>query len=275
MARLVIKGLIFCLKEFIEMNLDLLNKIKQGILSQPFETRPKSNEFCSLYVDGTGNLTFEEADATFHSFRLFSNYEYPNYLFVSGDNDIKEIDKILNKYPYTFIYKIPKLKNSVEYNNWMINVCFKLLPQNIDGILTHQSDGMLIKAGWENYVSQFDYLGAPWREPIKLKTDIFNFPAVTVGNGGFSFRRLNKLIQVLNQIEKYGGQSIIKGIYIDGILKHNHMYVCEDILFVWLGFGFNIFAPVTDEEARAFSIEPIEFCNYSKKENFGFHKIDY
>lgn len=251
-----------------------LKIISDDVLSVPFESKPKSAEFCGVYVDGTSNLTFDEIDPVFHSFRRFSQYEYPNYLFVSLYNNKDEIKRILKKYPYTYVYEIPPLYNPVEYNFWMINSCFRILPDSVDAMITHQSDGFLIKDGWEEYVKDFDYLGAIWKEPVKLKESIFNFPALTIGNGGFSFRRRSKLLDVLKLVERNGGQEIIKGICIDGDLKHNHMYVNEDIFFTYFGFGGGIFRETSEEQANNFSVEPIKLVDYWKRENFGFHKID-
>mgnify|MGYP003394985199 FL=1 len=65
------------------MDLKKLQLIKQDILKEPLEFKKNNDLFCGLYVDGTGKLTFDMADAMFWGFKVFSEYDYPVYIQIS------------------------------------------------------------------------------------------------------------------------------------------------------------------------------------------------
>ena len=56
-----------------------------------------------------------------------------------------------------------------------------------DYVVILQSDGMPVKAGIEQFVGQWDYVGAPWTGHGNWK-DWFVYPRFAVGNGGFCIR---------------------------------------------------------------------------------------
>lgn len=261
------------------MDLEKLKLIKEDVLKEELIPKKQSSDFCGLYVDGTGKLTFELADAPFHAFKAYSQYDYPVYLFVSITNDDKEIKKILQKYPNTKVYSIPALKNPIEYNQWMFNTPWFFLES--PSTITFQEDGFLIQKGWEEFVTKgdYDFIGAIWKSDIRLLSDCFNYPATRFANGGMSYRKVNKMRQIIDIVNKNGGQEkVFKGIEIDGELKHTHWGLAEDIMFTWIGFGAGLLKTITKEECDKFSHEPIEFSLYMDKDNpnrpIAFHKID-
>jgi hypothetical protein len=54
-------------------------------------------------------------------------------------------------------------------------------------VVVLQSDGMPVKAGLEEFVGEWDYVGAPWAGHGNWK-DWFVYPRFAVGNGGFCIR---------------------------------------------------------------------------------------
>ena len=254
------------------MDKNKLLNIYKDVLSIPLEDNPQSELFAGVFVDGLPNFTFEKCDAAFHSFRNTSQYKYPIYLFCYDVNQY-EADKINQKYTDVTIYGTPHLNNSFLYNEWMINKVFRYIDPKHENLITFQEDGFPIKSGWEEYCLNFDYIGAPWRDAVRLKENKFCLPETKIGNGGMSFRKLSKIIEVMDKVEAVGGQDIIEGMYLDGQLRQNNKWIPEDAYFAYFGFGLNIFKPVTVEQAKRFSEEPLE--NYKNEQMpFAFHKID-
>jgi hypothetical protein len=263
------------------MNNDLLNNIKSDILKLNIPSRLKSNDFCGIIVEGRNNAPFEDIDAAIHSFRAFSEYNYPVFLFVSRFIDFEVINKLNNKYDNIFIHYINPLKNSFEYNQWMFNNCFRFIPSKFEKCLTIQNDGFLIKSGWEQFVSdkKFSFLGACWRSENEALSNFAKLKAIKIGNGGFSYRFIPDLLKCLDIIDEYGGQhNFFRGQLIDGKLMQNNSWLAEDLMFCSIGFSYDIFNPVTIEDCNKFSLEPITFDLYkdinNPKRPFGFHKID-
>lgn len=264
-------------------NYELHKKICDDILSYPLEQKEYSEEWCGLYVDGTSKLTFEQANPAFHSFRLYGKKKYPIILFVSLFNDKTELDKILSKYDNVIVWSIKPLESPEEYNEWMFNICFKLIWEKFEKIYTFQEDGFLIKEGFEDFFDEgkFDYIGAPWNVDHELISPYINCPKLRVGNGGCSLRLRSKMLECIKLIQvTYSGQhQVFKGIKIGGEIKQNNSWLAEDILFCTTGFGNNIFKPVAYNEARKFSHEPIDSKLYFDKENLerplAWHKCDF
>jgi len=258
-----------------------LEIIKKDILTAPIGLKRSSSDICGLYVDGTGKLTFDIADAPFHAFKAYSQYDYTVYLFIAGNNNKEEIKKIFDKYPNTRVYNIPPLTNALYYNEWMYNYPWFVIDPKHMGVLTFQEDGMLIKPGWEEYVikGDYDYIGAPWKSEIQALAVEYLKPT-WVGNGGLSYRKIDSLKKCLEYVNNRGGQhKFFKGIKINGVTQHNSSWLAEDILFASVGFTYNFFKDVNIEEAARFSLEPIEFSLYMDKDNplrpLGFHKCDF
>lgn len=263
------------------MDFELLNKIKQDILNEPLIEKAYSEDFCGVFVDGTSKLKFENVDFSFHSFRIYSQYAYPIFLFISYSNSEDEICKLIEKYKHLNIILIPPLKTSFEYNYWMFNSCFQLVPSKFSKVYTFQEDGCLIKSGWEDFVTKGDYdmIGAPWKKDIQVLTKKGYLGPLRLCNGGVSYRKREKMIECSNLVQKEGGQlDFFCGICIDGQIRQNNGWLAEDAMFSSIGWGYDIFKPVGLLEAMEFSLEPITFSLYNSKADplrpFNFHKID-
>lgn len=264
------------------MDIKKLQLIKEDILKYPLPSLKYDNSFCGLYVDGTGKLTFEAANASIHAFKVLSQYDYSLYLFVAAQNDRNEIDKILKKYPNTKVYSIPPLKTSFIYNEWMMNYPWFLIDPKHPRVFTFQEDGGLISKGWEDYFikGDWDYIGSPWRADIEVLTHkCYTLKTLRVANGGVSCRKIKSMIKAVQFLNKEGGQhKFFKGIKINGELKQENSWLAEDSMLCSIGFTFDIFKPLKEEDARRFGHEPIELSMYMDKNNIDrpyiFHKID-
>lgn len=262
------------------MDKQLLKQIGEDVLNEPLEIKGVNDDICGIYVDGTGKLTFEAADPAFHAFRVFSQWLYPIYLFVSEENDINEIKKLEKKYYDVRVRYIKPLRTSFEYNEWMFNIPWYLIG-NHRYVFTFQDDGYCIKPGWEWYClnNEFDFIGAPWRSFNQVITSFESLPPVKIGNGGCSWRNLNKTKQVIDFVNSWGGQhKFFKSLLIDNQIAQTNSWLCEDIMFTAPGFHYKFFKPVSIEQAAQFSLEPITMKLFLDKDNpnrpYCFHKID-
>ncbi len=261
------------------MDIDKMKQIAAGTLSVPYEPKSKSNDWAGIYVFGDDKpFILSEHIHAIHSFFVFSKYDYPLYFFINQYRT-EGIKDLIGKYNNNIKFiPIPPLLTSFEYNYFMINKAWYLLPEH-QYCVTMQFDGWILKSGFEKAFEDGDYdmAGASWKEPIKIKESVFNFPATRMCNGGFSFRRPFKMLDVLYQIDQEGGQTnVVKGLLIDGKERHSGPYVCEDIFFNYFGQGLGILNVPTVEDANKFSLEPIPFKTYRDKErcSYGFHRCD-
>lgn len=263
------------------MDYEKLKLIKEDILKEPLILKSDSNEFCGLYVDGTGELTFELADASFHAFKVYSEYNYPVYLFISLENDKDEIEKIVKKYSDTKVYSVAPLKTALLYNEWFFNCPWFYIDPKYERVCTFQVDGAVISKGWESYFvnGDWDFIGASWRSDIKALAYNHELKTLKVANGGMSCRKIKSMIKVVQFVNKYGGQhKFFKGVQIDGIVKQDNSWLAEDLMACSVGFTFDLFKPLTEEESKKFGHEPIELSLYMNKSSplrpMSFHKID-
>lgn len=261
------------------MDLQKLSLIKQEILRTPLEEKRRNDEFCGLFVDGRA-ISFEQIDAPLHSFRAFSQYNYPVFVFIHMSTPQEVIDKIYEKYTNIHILPIPYLNGLEKYSEWMFNQCFYLFPEHYEKILTFQDDGFLLKEGWENFVStgNYDFIGAVWHSDIQVLCNVNTLPLRTC-NGGFSFRNLVPLRKVINFVNENGGQhSFFKGLKINGEIRQRNSWLAEDAMFSSIGFSLGFFKSVTEDECNRFAKEPITFSEFKDYNNsnrpFAFHKID-
>lgn len=257
------------------MDLEKLNYIRRKTLEVDASTKPKSDEFAGVYLHSGSPFRYREHIAAFHSFRAFSQYNYPIYFLISPEDITEDVNCLISKDKNIIVVDIPRLNSVYEFNMFSIYGLLHFINPKHNNLLYFQYDGHPVKSGWENYVINYDWLGAPWKEPIQVIENKFGFGPVQVGNGGANFRKRDKCLQVLELLEKNGGQDkIVKGMQIIGKHGTEGPYLAEDIFFSWFGFGAGIFKPTSIEEARKFSIEPITLEQFNNKDSFLFHKID-
>ena len=251
----------------------LLNKIKEEVLSIPLEPKSKNNDFTGVYLHSNSPFKLEDHLGPIHSFNVFSKYEYPIEFFISPESINKDFEVLLEKYPNITPTLIPKLESIIDFNYFSIYE----LPHRIRGenLLYFQEDSSFIKHGFEKLCHDYDWIGAPWAERLKVDENVFNFDWVQVGNGGICFRRRSKCLEVLKLVEKYGGQDkIVKGLIIEGKHRTYNSFLAEDAFFCYFGFGSGIFKSISTEIAKQFSLEPITYKQFKEKRSFAFHRVD-
>jgi len=133
-----------------------------------------------------------------------------------------------------------------------------------DYVLVIQNDGFPLRAGLEEFVGRYDYVGAPFVRKTKINRLVGLWPRFAVGNGGFSLRS-RKICELASYywIKRYKW------------MPHDWRFVREDVFFcVLLPFlepnyrAAVRFAPC--EEAKRFSYD----CLYNEDVQslpFGFH----
>lgn len=257
------------------MNLELLAKIKQSFLDTPLVRKPRSDEFAGVYLHSNSPFAKEKHEGPIRSFRLFTQYEYPLYIFISLDALTEDFNYIVNNYGDIRIEIIPTLKNIYEFNEFSINNLLYYIDPKHNNLLYFQEDSGFIKEGVEELCQGYSWLGAPWKEKIRVIEDKFNFDWIQVGNGGHNFRKRDKCLKVLDFVKKHGGQTeIVQGLQIEGKHRTYSPFLAEDAFFCHFGFGAEIFEPVSLEHARKFSLEPITYKQFLNKESVGYHRID-
>lgn len=107
-------------------------------------------------------------------------------------------------------------ENNKSYNKLMLNVLFYKRFSPYDYILIAQTDAMII--GDEHVLeemmeAEYDYTGAPWFEPLysyplsikdKIKKLVISHPEqCLVGNGGFSLRKIESCIRLIEANSLY------------------------------------------------------------------------
>ncbi|MEP7320961.1 MAG: DUF5672 family protein [Saprospiraceae bacterium] len=102
-------------------------------------------------------------------------------------------DKYLEGLPLTKKIEIPDDFGLQEYNQLITSTQFwRSMPEHV---LIFQTDSFMLRSGINSYL-KYDYIGAPWS---KHNRDLFSIP-LNIGNGGFSLRNRDKMIQILEKI---------------------------------------------------------------------------
>jgi hypothetical protein len=124
-----------------------------------------------------------------------------------------------------------------------------------------QADGFVINPTlWNDSFLQYDYIGAPWPERVRLRSEKwFHLDKNRVGNGGFSLRS-SKLLKLTSRIDFDR---------LDFPLRSEDLIICHFLYDRMIADGVK-FAPVS--VAAKFSLESaIAESPCSLDETFGFH----
>ena len=263
--------------DFLFQNWDLndhfvMRKICFDILSIELKEKPYSDKFCAIYLEGRNRdiNTYEEL-AAFKSFKLFSQYNYPIFLFVN--KNIKTIfnSEIIKKWRINII-PIKEVNTREEYNCFIYKYNVYKYINNIENVLMFHPDGFLIKEGWEDFVikNDFDYIGSHWlhlaaidTNDLELKKITNNYKGINIGNGGFSYRKTSKMLEIINKFGNYK-------FYEYG--SDNKNLPTEDLFFSYFGFNSGILKKPTLQQCCDFSRDPIDLNAYINKKSFGFHR---
>jgi hypothetical protein len=114
------------------------------------------------------------------------NYDYMREICKSISPNIKIIR--LN---------VDNLEAATTYNNLLATLSFWNMFKG-DKILIHQEDSCVFKTNIDDFL-EFDYIGAPWNQSQWLKD--FGVK-LAVGNGGFSLRTKQIMINIINQVPR-------------------------------------------------------------------------
>ena len=114
--------------------------------------------------------------------------QWPVIVYYSKNNE-----QYLEGLPLKTKIEIAHDFNVAAYNRLLTSIDFwKSLPPHV---LIFQTDSFMIRTGIEPFM-KYDFVGAPWSGLNMIKYSI----PVNIGNGGFSFRNRNKMIQILEEV---------------------------------------------------------------------------
>lgn len=161
------------------------------------------------------------------------------HLYYGQDNE-DQVKEIVKDWSCINLHKV-NVKSILDYNQMLKTKEFwSSLPSN--NILIFQTDSLIRNNKIEEFL-QYDYVGAPWYEGVKLEDGTF----VKVGNGGLSFRKRDVMVKI---IEKY----LSEDNFIEDGYFSKYLYLDK----------YNV--PST-EIAKKFSVESIYY-----EDPFGMHK---
>jgi hypothetical protein len=154
-----------------------------------------------------------------------SNIKWSLRMFHGNNNQkfIKELTKKWRGVRLTNLYCNNFTIN--DYNDLMLSKNFWEEIKN--NVLIFQTDSILLRDGIDEFL-EWEYIGAPWVKPKEGKL---------VGNGGLSFRKTQKMIDIIN-----------KNVYSD--------FINEDIYFCKF---LEDLPPLS--VAKRFSVEDIYYSN--------------
>lgn len=98
-----------------------------------------------------------------------------------------------------------------DYNHLLCSLDFwNTLPEHV---LIFQHDSFMLRSGLESFM-QYDYIGAPWeRANLDALPIMYN-----IGNGGFSLRKRDKMIEIIHAVPDRAG--LAEDVYFaKGFLK--------------------------------------------------------
>lgn len=252
-----------------EDNTLLLRKICIDTLCLDIMNKTQSDLFCGIYIDGRNReINAVEDEAAYKSFKIFSQYDYPYFILSPNKNNIFN-----NKYQNHRIFhiEIPELNSHELYSEFLKQKIWHYIPNNLEKLLFLQSDGFLIKEGWENFIldKKLDYIGSAWCHSPRIEIfhegqwKLVNLPAIQCGNGGFSFRNRS----TCQEISKNFSHFIMREYG-----RTDDRPPPEDLFYSHLINGTIKDAKVaTLKECMKFSLDPITLEEYNKKASFGFH----
>ena len=179
------------------------------------------------------------------------NIEFGAVKFLSSSTPKK-------KYPDIEYVSIPHM-DFLGYSRLIIEDLYKYFQTPF--CLIQQSDSFIVNSNlWKNEFLEFDYIGAPWSDKVKVNNDlVLDMKNNTVGNGGFSLRS-KKLAKITSKIN-FGS--------LNFPIKSEDVVICHYLYKEMIKNGIK-FAP--PKLAAQFSMENVNHL-YGQDVNsvFGFH----
>lgn len=252
-----------------EQDQEFIKYVCMDILSTSCKQKSRSNLFCGIFIDGRDRQINKLEDyACFHSFYTFSEYSYPIFAFVNNiENFLDNNQFLIDKYNIKII-KINQLNSLEAYSTFCIRELYFNIPEEIEHVITLQPDAMIIKNGYESYLlnKNFVYIGAPWLHTPSVeyldKDNLWQpfFEPTLIGNGGMSYRRAS----FCRWASQNFGRLILREKFAENNKKPQ-----EDLFYSVIA---NFFPDKpTPEEARQFSIDPLDKIDYNNKISYAFH----
>ncbi len=248
-----------------------IREVCNDIIKEPIAGKPESSEFCGIYVDGRlRDVNCLEDYSSLYSFKRFSTYNYPIYVFLANpDNFLNNNYDLIKKWRINIV-KIDPIKDLEGYTNFCVKELYNLLPNNIRWGVTLQADAMILKNNWEMEIikNNFTYVGSPWKhapsieyQDIKGNWHDFSYP-VRMGNGGFSVRDIKFFKDKFNEYKNWK---------LREKFAPNDKIPPEDLLASVLATHLNGNVP-TVEQANSFCCDPLTKEMWDNKTHkFGFH----
>lgn len=250
---------------------NFIKYVCNDILTKNKNHSKKSDVFAAVFIEGRDREINKLEDfACFHSFSTFSQYSYPIYAFINNRNNfLNGREDLIEKYNI-IINSIPPLSHD-DYSDFCIKKLYFLIPEKIKHVIMIQPDGMLMKDGYENFIlsKKHPYIGSPWLHCPSM--DILNenkewisyFKPTQVGNGGLSYRNTD----FCREASKHFSQLTLRERFTENKVPP------EDLFFSVIANHF--FGTPSVDEARQFSIDPLDQIDYNNKVSFGFHYFSY
>ena len=163
------------------------------------------------------------------------------------------------KYSDIEYVSIPAMNNIADYNRMMIEDLHKYFTTS--HCLVVQPDSFVVDSElWNDEFLQFDYIGAPWSNKIRINSElVLNLEENCVGNGGFSLRS-RKLVETTAKINFNS---------LKFPFKNEDIIICHYLYKEMLNNGIR-FAP--PELASQFSMENVNHLHGQDVNSvFGFH----
>lgn len=240
---------------------NLYNSSIDNVLNNP---KIEYRYFCFRYLNYINNITLPKIylnkilEAVLIEFRCFNHIEFiirNNIIKLGSDWSQTVVCGNLN---YDFIKDLTK---NISENIKIIKVNYDSMDQSSyskllssidfwnnfigEKILIYQEDSCIFNFNINDFL-KWDYIGAPWP---KNQNDNINL----VGNGGFSLRSKNKLIDVINKISIE--DTIVNSSTIEYITNANLKMCPEDVYFSLNMLKYNIGIVADWDSAFNFSSE--------------------
>jgi hypothetical protein len=274
-------------KDKPKQDFELVQEVCHFMLNQRVdETKPLNNEWGAIYVEGRDRQIRDvESFCAVKSFKLFSKYNAPVYLFLHNDKNLlfKEYG-LLDRWNIKVI-KIPLLDSLEKYSEFCIKELYYLLPKNLKHVITIQPDAMLLKEGFEDYAinSGCDWLSPHWKhyaaiEAYRPKNNILGLPEgwgdmcrpTAIGNGGFSYRKVESLLQITDF-----WRNVNPNVKLRERGRNDDRPPMEDLYFTSFLSVMPGFKMPTLKQCDEFAVDPLTLDIWKNKQNWplGFHYV--
>jgi len=161
---------------------------------------------------------------------VFKNYD----IYIVGPNNINFSEYKVVGNNFQIITFDPIFFSSLHfYNKLKINSDFYVKFEKYDYLLTYELDSFVFKDDLEYWSNLgVDYIGAPW---FKGFEDTSNSDFFTVGNSGFSMRKISTCIKVINRFNYF----IFPYSSSSNLFTKFFYYILYKLQSFFLLFGFN------------------------------------